>query len=359
MLSFVTRRTLLAIPVLFGIMIVMFLLIRAIPGEPCSAILGEQASPEACANFNEANGLNDPIWVQLGIYIKNVVTFNLGESLRFSIPVSQLLLERLPLTIELAMSALILAVVVGVPLGILAARRHNTFADGATMAIANIGVSMPVFWLGLMLAYFFAVVLKDTPFALPPGGRLSPGVIPIPYYEVWGWNLTEGSTFAGINEFFGNFVIFNSLITFQFEIWWDATRHMILPAIALATIPMAIIARITRSSLLEAMNKDYIRTARAKGAKERRVVGRHALRNSLLPVVTIIGLQLGLLLGGAVLTETVFRLAGVGTALFDAITGRDYPVIQGFTVVIAAGYVVVNLFVDLSYGYLDPRIRQK
>ena len=359
MLSFVTRRTLLAIPVLFGIMVVVFLLVRAIPGEPCSAILGEQATPEACANFNAANGLNDPIWVQLGIYIRNVVTFNLGESLRFSIPVSQLLIERLPLTIELATSALIIAVAVGVPLGIIAARRHNTAIDGGTMAFANIGVSMPVFWLGLMLAYLFAVVLKDTPFALPPGGRLSAGVISVPYYEVWGWNLTEGTTWAGINEFIGNFVIFNSFITAQFDVWWDAIRHMILPAIALATIPMAIIARITRSSLLEAMNKDYIRTARAKGAKESRVVSRHALRNSLLPVVTIIGLQLGLLLGGAVLTETVFRLAGVGTALFDAITGRDYPVIQGFTVVIAAGYVIVNLFVDLSYGYLDPRIRQK
>ena len=359
MLSFVTRRTLLAIPVLFGIMVVVFLLVRAIPGEPCSAILGEQATPEACANFHEANGLNDPIWVQLGIYIKNVVTFNLGESLRFSIPVAQLLIERLPLTIELATSALIIAVVFGVPMGIIAARRHNTAVDAGTMAFANIGVSMPVFWLGLMLAYFFAVVLKDTPFALPPGGRLSAGVISVPYYEVWGWDLDEGTTWAGINEFIGNFVIFNSFITLRFDVWWDAIRHMILPAVALATIPMAIIARITRSSLLEAMNKDYIRTARAKGAKERRVVSRHALRNSLLPVVTIIGLQLGLLLGGAVLTETVFRLAGVGTALFDAITGRDYPVIQGFTVVIAAGYVIVNLFVDLSYGYLDPRIRQK
>lgn len=359
MLSFVTRRTLLAIPVLFGIMVVVFLLVRAIPGEPCSAILGEQATPEACANFNEANGLNDPVWVQLGIYIKNVVTFNLGESLRFSIPVSQLLIERLPLTIELATSALIIAVVFGVPLGIIAARRHNTAVDAGTMAFANIGVSMPVFWLGLMLAYIFAVILKDTPFALPPGGRLSAGVISVPYYEVWGWNLTEGTTWASLNEFIGNFVIFNSFITLQWDVWWDAIRHMILPAVALATIPMAIIARITRSSLLEAMNKDYIRTARAKGAKETRVVTRHALRNSLLPVVTIIGLQLGLLLGGAVLTETVFRLAGVGTALFDAITGRDYPVIQGFTVIIAAGYVIVNLFVDLSYGYLDPRIRQK
>lgn len=359
MLSFITRRTLLAIPVLFGIIVVVFLLIRAIPGEPCSAILGEQATEEACARFDEANGLNDPIWVQLWIYMRNVITLNLGESIRFSIPVTQLLIDRLPLTIELAVSALIIAVAVGVPLGIVAARRHNTAVDAGTMALANIGVSMPVFWLGLMLAYLFAVVLKDTPFSLPPGGRLTAGVISIPYYEAWGWNLTEGTAWASLNEFLGNFVIFNSFITAQWEVWWDAVRHMILPAITLATIPMAIIARITRSSLLEAMNKDYIRTARAKGAKEWTVVSRHGLRNSLLPVVTIIGLQMGLLLGGAVLTETVFRLAGVGTALFDAITGRDYAVVQGFTVIIAAGYVIVNLFVDLSYGYLDPRIRVK
>lgn len=359
MLSFITRRTLLAIPVLFGIMVVVFLLIRAIPGDPCSAILGEQATQEACDRFDETNGLNDPIWVQLGIYMKNVVTFNLGESIRFSIPVSQLLIDRLPLTIELAMSALIIAIVVGVPLGIVAARRHNTAVDAGTMAFANIGVSMPVFWLGLMLAYLFAVVLKDTPIALPPGGRLTAGVISVPYYDAWGWNLTEDTVWATLNEFIANFVIFNSFITARWDVWWDAIRHMILPAITLATIPMAIIARITRSSLLEAMNKDYIRTARAKGAKEWTVVSRHGLRNSLLPVVTIIGLQMGLLLGGAVLTETVFRLAGVGTALFDAITGRDYAVVQGFTVIIAAGYVIVNLFVDLSYGYLDPRIRVK
>lgn len=359
MLSFITRRTLLAIPVLFGIMVVVFLLIRAIPGDPCSAILGEQATQAACDRFDEANGLNDPIWVQLGIYMKNVVTFNLGESIRFSIPVSQLLIDRLPLTIELAMSALIIAIVVGVPLGIVAARRHNTAVDAGTMAFANIGVSMPVFWLGLMLAYLFAVVLKDTPIALPPGGRLTAGVISVPYYDAWGWNLTEDTVWASLNEFIANFVIFNSFITARWDVWWDAIRHMILPAITLATIPMAIIARITRSSLLEAMNKDYIRTARAKGAKEWTVVSRHGLRNSLLPVVTIIGLQMGLLLGGAVLTETVFRLAGVGTALFDAITGRDYAVVQGFTVIIAGGYVIVNLFVDLSYGYLDPRIRVK
>lgn len=359
MLGFITRRTLLAIPVLIGIVIVVFLLIRAIPGDPCTALLGERATQEACERFNEANGLNEPIWTQLAIYMGNVVTFDLGESVRFSRPVNQLLIERLPLTIELALSALTLAVLVGVPLGILSARRHNTAVDTATMAFANVGVSMPVFWLGLMLAYLFAVVLKDTPFALPPSGRLTAGVFSVPYYEAWGWQLQDGSFWSKFHEFIANHYIFNSLITRDWEVFSDAVRHMILPAVALATIPLAIIARITRSSLLEVMGKDYIRTARAKGATEQRVVRKHALRNAMLPVVTIIGLQMGLLLGGAVLTETVFNLAGVGRALFDAITGRDYAVVQGFTVVIAAGYVIVNLIVDLSYGYLDPRIRVK
>ncbi len=359
MLGFITRRTLLAIPVLIGIVVVVFFLIRAIPGDPCTALLGERATAEACERFDEANGLNEPIWTQLGIYMKNVVTFNLGESVRFSRPVNQLLVERLPLTIELALGALTIAVAVGVPLGIVAARRHNTTVDSATMAFANVGVSMPVFWLGLMLAYLFAVVLKDTAFALPPSGRLTAGVFSTPYYELWNWQLTEGSFWAKFHEFVANHYILNSLITGQWDVFNDAVRHMILPAVALATIPLAIIARITRSSLLEVMGKDYIRTARAKGAGETRVVRHHALRNAMLPVITIIGLQLGLLLGGAVLTETVFNLAGVGRALFDAITGRDYAVVQGFTVVIAAGYVIVNLFVDLSYGYLDPRIRVK
>jgi len=357
MLTYITRRVLLAIPVLIGIVVVVFFLIRAIPGDPCSSLLGERATEEACARFDEANGLNEPIWIQLGIYMKNVVTFNLGESIRFSRPVNQLLIERLPMTTELALSALTLAIAFGVPLGIIAARRHNTLVDTGTMTLANIGVSMPVFWLGLMLAYVFALVLQDTPFELPPSGRLTAGVFSIPYYEHWGWTLTEGSTWAKLNEYISNHYIFNNFITGQWEVFWDAVKHMILPAVALATIPLAIIARITRSSLLEVMGKDYIRTARSKGAKERSVVRSHALRNSLLPVVTIIGLQLGALLGGAVLTETVFNLAGVGRALFDAITGRDYAIVQGITVVVAAGYVIVNLLVDLSYAYLDPRIR--
>lgn len=357
MIRYIARRVLLSIPVLIGIMVVVFFLIRAIPGDPCTSLLGERATEQACARFNEANGLNESIFVQLGIYMKNVVTFDLGESIRFSRPVNQLLVERLPLTTELALSALTLAVVFGVSLGILAARKHNTIIDTGTMAFANVGVSMPVFWLGLMLAYLFALVLRDTPFVLPPSGRLTAGVFSVPYHEVWGWNLEEGSLWAKFHEYVSNHYIFNNLVTGQWEVFWDAVRHMILPAVALATIPLAIIARITRSSLLEVMGKDYIRTARAKGARERSVVAGHALRNAMLPVVTIVGLQLGLLLGGAVLTETIFNLAGIGRALFDAITGRDYAIVQGVTVIVAAGYVIVNLIVDLSYGYLDPRIR--
>ena len=357
MITFITRRILLAIPVLIGIVVVVFLLIRAIPGDPCTSLLGERATEEACEQFNEVNGLNEPVLVQLGIYMKNVFTFNLGESVRFSRPVSQLLIERLPLTTELALSALMIAVLVGIPLGVLAARRHNTAVDTGTMALANIGVSMPVFWLGLMLAYLFALLLRDTAFALPPSGRISAGVFSTPYFEVWGWQLEEGSFAARAHEYIANHYIFNNLITGQWEVFWDAVKHMILPAVALATIPLSIIARITRSSLLEVMGKDFIRTARAKGVKERWVVRRHAFRNAILPVVTIIGLQLGALLGGAVLTETVFNLAGIGRALFDAITGRDYAIVQGFTVIVAGIYVVVNLLVDLSYAYLDPRIR--
>jgi len=357
MISYIVRRVLMAIPVLIGIVLVVFLLIRAIPGDPCTALLGERATKEACERFNEANGLNEPIWVQLGIYMRNVVTLDLGESVRFSRPVNQLLVERLPLTTELALSALALAVLVGVPLGIIAARKHNSAIDTAVMALANVGVSMPVFWLGLMLAYLFALVLSNTPLQLPPSGRLSAGVFSIPYYEAWGWQLQAGSAWAKLHEYVANHYMFNNLITGQWEVLGDAVRHMILPAVALATIPLSIIARITRSSLLEVMGRDYIRTARAKGVREINVVRGHAFRNAMLPVVTIIGLQLGALLGGAVLTETVFSLSGVGRALFDAITGRDYAVVQGFTVVVATGYVIVNLMVDLSYAFLDPRIR--
>ncbi len=353
MLQFITRRLLLAIPVLFGILVVTFTLARLIPGDPCKSILGEKATADACERFAENKGLNDPIPVQLGIYIKDVARGDFGDSIRFSRPVTQILVERLPMTIELSLTAMVIAVVVGIPLGIISAMRHNTGIDVGTMVFANVGVSMPVFWLGLMLIYVFAALLGW----LPPSGRLTAGSISVPFYEAWGWTVTADTFNFRVVEFISNHFILNSIITGDWEVLGDAIRHLILPAVALSTIPMAIIARMTRSSLLDVLGRDYVRTARAKGAREWRVVVRHALRNALLPVVTIIGLQVGALLSGAVLTETVFGLAGAGTMLFEAITARDFPIIQGFTVIIAAGYVIINLIVDISYAYLDPRIR--
>ena len=357
MLHYVGRRLLLAIPVLFGILLVTFVLARLIPGEPCTAILGERATAAACEAFAEAKGLNKPMPVQFGIYMADVAQGDFGDSIRFSRSVTQILVERLPMTIELAGAALIIALVVGVPLGVASAMRHNKATDVVTMLFANVGVSMPVFWLGLMLSYFFAFILRDTFFALPPGGRLTPGLLSVPFFDAWGWSMEPGTFFRRAAEFVANHFIFNAFITGNWEVFWDAIKHLILPAVALSTIPMAIIARMTRSSLLDVLGRDYVRTARAKGAKERSVVGHHALRNALLPVVTIVGLQMGTLLSGAVLTETIFGLAGAGTMLFEAISARDFPIIQGFTVIIAAGYVVINLLVDLSYAYLDPRIR--
>ena len=357
MLGYIIRRIFMSIPVLFGILLVTFALARMVPGTPCKAILGEKTTPEICAKFDAKFGFDKPIYVQFAVYVGNVAQGDFGNSIRFSRPVAQILIERLPMTIELALGGLILAVLIGVPLGIASAMRHNTGVDVATMIFANIGISMPVFWLGLMLAYAFALLLKGTPFWLPPSGRLSAGLSSVPFYEVWGWPITAGTFWAKFFEFISNHFIFNALITGDWELFKDAVRHLILPVITLSTIPMAIIARITRSSLLEVLGRDYIRTAHAKGAGERRVVINHALRNALLPVVTILGLQLGALLGGAVLTETVFGLAGVGRMLFEAITARDYPIIQTFTVVIAVSYMMINLFVDVSYGFLDSRIR--
>jgi len=351
--QYIVRRLLFAIPVLFGILVVTFLLARAIPGDPCKSILGEKATAAACEAFAENKGLNEPVPVQLGIYIRDIASGDFGDSIRFSRPVAQILVERIPLTIELAMTALILALLVGVPLGVISAMRHNSAADVGTMVFANIGVSMPVFWLGLMLIYVFAAQLGW----LPPSGRLSAGLISVPFYEVWGWTIEPDTFQFRTLEFISNHYLFNSLITGQWALFWDGVRHLILPAVALSTIPMAIIARMTRSSLLDVLGRDYVRTARAKGATERRVVAKHALRNALLPVVTIVGLQMGALLSGAVLTETVFGLAGMGTMLFEAITARDFPIIQGFTVIVATAYVLLNLLVDVSYAYLDPRIR--
>ena len=356
MLTFILKRLTYSIPVLIGILVVTFLLARAIPGDPCIAVLGERASKEVCESFFRRNGLDQPLPVQFVVYLRNFSQGDLGDSMRFHRPVMELLVERLPTTVELGLFALLFAIAVGVPLGVLSAYRHKSILDVGTMVGANIGVSMPVFWLGLMLAYLFAVLLKDTPFALPPSGRLTPGANPLPFYEYFGW-LAEGEDAAGIMIFFSRINTLNALLTLNGELFVDAIRHLILPAVAVGTIPLAIIARMSRSSVLEVLNQDYVRTARAKGLRERSVVGKHALKNAMLPVITVIGLNFGLVISGAVLTETIFSLTGVGRTLVDSITSRDYTLVQGFTVVIAAGFVIINMVVDIAYGYLDPRIR--
>jgi peptide/nickel transport system permease protein len=355
MTGYIVRRILLAIPVLLGIVFVVFTLVRLIPGDPCRAALGERATDEICEPYLERRGLNEPIPVQFVYYLRELLHGDLGDSYRQGRPVTQMLVERLPVTLQLSLIALLFAVAVGIPLGIISANWHNSGVDVGTMITANIGVSMPVFWLGLMLQFLFAVVLKNTPLALPPSGALKAGVIIPPLYETYDWQVS-GVVKTAL-DFLANMYVINALLSRDFSGMRDAMQHLILPAVALGTIPMAIIARMTRSSLLEVLGLDYIRTARSKGLKEWAVIMRHGLRNAMLPVVTIIGLQFGILLAGAVLTETIFNLSGVGRALYEAITARDYRVVEGFTLVIAILFVTINLIVDLSYAFLDPRVR--
>ena len=379
MLRYILRRLVVTIPVLLGIVFIVFTSSRLIAGDPCRAILGERATDAVCIPFIERYGLDKAILPglyrenfqltfragdvpatlldnQFTTYLGSLSRGDLGNSIKFSRPVSTLLIERLPATMELTIIALFLAILVGIPLGLISGYRHNSAIDVGTMGFANLGVSIPVFVLGLALAYVFALVLKDTPLSLPPSGRLSSGIAVIPLTQAWGLEDVQGVPRA-ILDFMSGSYVFTSFVTGQWGALGDALRHLILPSITLATIPLAIIARITRSSLLEVLGQDFVRTARAKGLPERSVVLRHATRNALLPVVTIIGLQLGGLMAGAILTETVFNLAGVGRSVFEAITGRDYVVIQGFILVIAFIYVAVNLLVDISYTYLDPRVR--
>ena len=356
MTRFILRRILVSLPVLFGVLFAVFAIARLIPGSPCTLALGERTSPARCAAFNAEHGLDQPIPVQFATYLGELAQGDLGTSVKFGRPVGQILLERLPLTVELTLLALVFAIAVGVPLGVISAARRNSPIDAATMIIANLGVSIPIFVLGLLLAYLFAITFKDSPIALPPSGRLSPGVRVEPLAELWGLQGLSGPPRAML-DFISNMYIVNALLTFNWTLLGDALRHMILPMLALGTIPLAIIARITRSSLLDVLGQDFVRTARAKGLRERRVVLRHGLGNALLPVVTIIGLQLGGLLSGAVLTETIFRLGGVGSAIFEAVLGRDYQIVQGFAVLVAVIFIAVNLIVDVSYAKLDPRVR--
>ena len=332
MLRFVVRRLLLLIPILIGVLILVFLWIRALPGGPAAALLGERATPEAVAALEHQYGLDQPIYVQYGKYVEQLATLEFGNSSTSRQPVATEFRQRFPATIELAIAAGLFALIVGVPLGFFAAKRYQGVVDHTSLVISLIGISTPIFFLALILKYVFAVQLGW----LPSVGRMSV-LIDVPHPT--------------------NFYLLDAILAGNWEAFVDVSKHLILPAIALGSIPLAIIARITRASVLDVQNEDYVRTARAKGLAPRSVDVSHVLRNAMLPIATIIGLQVGLLLSGAVLTETVFAFPGIGSWLVDAIKARNYPVIQGGVLFIAVIVVFVNLIVDVSYGYLNPRIR--
>jgi peptide/nickel transport system permease protein len=355
-IQFLLRRLLLILPVLVGVLLVTFTITRLVPGDPCYVMLGEHATEETCKQFRARFGLDKSIPEQFVRYAINVAKGDFGNSLKDRRPIVTIISERLPMTIELTILAMIFSSTVGIILGVISALNRNSFVDTLTMLGANIGVSMPVFWLGLLLAYLFALVLKGTPLQLPPGGRLSAGISMIPLAKTWGIQNATGLK-AFLLGLVSNSAILNGLLTSNYKLVFDALKHLILPSIAVGTISLSVIARMTRSALLEVLGQDYIRTARAKGLRYVVVVRKHALRNALIPIVTIIGIQTGGLLSGAVLTETIFSLPGVGSRMVEGILNRDYPVVQGFSVVIALIFVFTNLLVDLSYAYLDPRVR--
>ena len=332
MLRFVVRRLLLLIPILIGLSLLVFFWIRALPGDPATALLGERATPEAIVAVNKQYGLDKPIYVQYFRYVKQTASGNFGTSQTSRRAVTAEFRERFPATIELAFAAMVFSVLFGIPLGFLAAKRYGGFFDHFSLFASLLGISIPIFVLAIILKYIFAVKLG----LLPTVGRISVLI-----------NIDHPT----------NFYIIDSILAGDPEALWDVIKHLILPAIALGSIPLAIIARITRASVLDVQNEDYVRTARAKGVDPRTVDTRHILRNAMLPIVTIIGLQMGLLLSGAVLTETVFAFPGIGTWLVQAIDDRNYPVLQGGILFIAFVFVLVNLLVDLSYGFLNPRIR--
>lgn len=316
MTRFIVRRLLLALPTLIGVSFLVFWSVRLVPGGPAIALAGELATPEMIEQLNRDLGLDQPLLVQYANYLGRMLRGDLGRSIRSGLPVAEEIQTRLPRTLLLAVVSLVVSSIIGIAIGVTAATRPNSWFDGGSMIFALLGVSMPIFWSGLMLMIFFSVLLPQwlTSIGFPTGPILPP---------------TGSGT-------------------------W---QHLVMPVTALAANSMAIQARMTRACMLEVLRQDYIRTARAKGQHERVVIYVHALRNALLPIVTIIGLQFGTLLGGAVLTETVFSWPGIGRLLVDTIGFRDYPVIQGTVLTIAVGFVLTNLVVDILYAYLDPRIQ--
>ena len=332
MLRFVVRRLLLLVPILLGVSLLVFVWIRALPGGPATALLGERATPEAVAALEHQYGLDKPIYVQYSKYVKQLATLQLGTSSTSRQEVTTEIRQRFPATVELTIAAGLFAVIFGIPLGFIAAKHYQGAVDHTSLVVSLIGISTPIFFLALILKYVFSVRLGW----LPSVGRMSV-LIDIPHPT--------------------NFYLLDAILARNWDAFVDVSKHLILPAIALGSIPLAIIARITRASVLDVQNEDYVRTAQAKGLGPQSVDFHHVLRNAMLPISTIIGLQVGLLLSGAVLTETVFAIPGIGSWLVDAIKARNYPVIQGGVLFVAVIVVFVNLLVDLSYGVLNPRIR--
>jgi len=333
MLRYVVRRLLLLVPILLGVSILIFFWVHALPGNPASALLGERATPELVQQYKERYGLDRPLPLQYVDYLKiTVVDRDLGTSISSRRTVASEISRRFPATIELAIAAMIFAVGIGLPLGFFAAKHYGGVFDNLSLVGSLIGISIPIFVLAIILKYIFAIRLQWLPSVGREDVLLSP----------------EHPT---------GFYVLDGLITGNWTAMWDAIKHLILPAIALGSIPLAIIMRITRAAVLDVQNEDYVRTARAKGLSPHIVDRRHVLRNALLPVSTIIGLQTGLLLSGAVLTETVFAFPGMGSWLRDAIFNSDYPALQGGVLFLAVVFVVVNLIVDISYAIINPRIR--
>ncbi|MFO7730009.1 MAG: ABC transporter permease [Spirochaetia bacterium] len=336
MLKYLLKRIALLIPTLIGVATLVFAMVALSPGDPARVMLGERANKEQLEKLRSELGLDRPLIEQYGIYMKNMVQLDFGESIKTGRKVSEEIKELYPATIELAFFAMLFATTLGIIIGVLSATRRNTWIDYTSMVGALFGVSMPVFWLALVLMMIFSVGLNW----LPTGGRIN-----IRYY------------FEAIT----NFYILDTFIYWirdgDPKFFISSLKHIVLPALALGTIPLAIIARVTRSSMLEVLKQDYVKTARSAGIKEKRVVYRYALKNALLPVVTIIGLQFGLLLSGAILTETIFAWPGIGRWIYKAIEARDYPAVQGGVIVIATTFVLINLVVDILYSLVNPKIR--
>jgi len=331
MLAYIIRRILLLIPTLLGISIIIFLMMHITPGDPAELLLGERATEPALEAMRQHLGLNEPLYVQYGMFLKRLMKGDLGETIWTRQKVWIEVKQRFPATIELSLAAMLISTFLGLILGIISATKQYSVFDYLSMLGALVGVSMPIFWLGLVLMLIFSLNLGW----LPMSGRLSVGID------------LDSIT---------NFYILDALLTRNWAAFKDTLWHITLPAITLSTIPMAIVARMTRSSMLEVLRQDYIKTAKAKGLSPRVVVLKHALRNALIPVITVIGLMFGILLAGAILTETIFAWPGVGKWLYDAVLQRDYMVIQGGTLFVAGIFVIINVIVDVLYAVINPRI---